>query len=419
MLNEGLLEKLKVLTESAKYDVSCASSGIERSGKSKTGGIGNATAFGICHSWASDGRCISLLKTLMTNDCIFNCAYCINRSDNDIKRVSMTADEVALLTIEFYRRNYIEGLFLSSAIEVNPDYTMEKIVQVLRILRMRYLFNGYIHVKAIPGADPMLIRQAGELADRMSVNIEFSSVESLKLLAPQKNSQKLFLPMAQIKQGIDEVREDFGKYRHKSKFVPAGQSTQMIVGATRDSDRSMLFSAQNLYRSFGLKRVYYSAYVPVNSDSHLPSLQTTPPLLREHRLYQADWLLRFYHFDATEILSEHEQNFDLDFDPKMNWALRNLEHFPMEINRADYRMLLRVPGIGPVSAKRIVEQRKIGTVGYDDLKKMGIVVKRAKYFITCKGLFYGDYRLEPEYLKRVFGTKPEYEQMSLFSEIHG
>ncbi|PKM49678.1 MAG: putative DNA modification/repair radical SAM protein [Firmicutes bacterium HGW-Firmicutes-7] len=406
------MEKLRVLTESAKYDVSCASSGTQTKNK---GGLGNATAAGICHTWAADGRCVSLLKTLLTNDCIFDCAYCANRSSNDIKRVSFTAEEIATIVVEFYRRNYIEGLFLSSAIEVNPNATTEKIIQTLKLLRNRERFYGYIHVKAIPGADPELIRQAGELADRMSVNIELPTEESLRILAPQKNVQKLLLPMAQIKKGIDEVNEDRGKYKFAAKFVPAGQSTQMIVGATRDSDRSILFAAENLYKNFSLKRVYYSAYVPVNAGANLPAIQTAPPLLREHRLYQADWLLRYYKFEAKELLTEQEMNFDLDFDPKMNWAFRNLDRFPIEINTADYGLLLRIPGVGVQSARRIMHQRKISPIKYEDLKKLGIVMKRAKYFIVCGGKFFGERNLEVEGLKRIMNPKPMYEQLSLFN----
>ena len=411
MLEPNLMEKLSILTESAKYDVSCASSGVDKRNK---GGLGNATAAGICHTWSADGRCVSLLKTLMTNDCIYDCAYCANRYSNDIKRASFSPEEIAKLVIEFYRRNYIEGLFLSSAIEVNPNYTMEKIVKTLKLVRNKEKFNGYIHVKAIPGADSELIRQAGELANRMSVNIELPTEESLKLLAPQKSPKKLFLPMAQIKRGIDEVAEVRGQYRYVPKFVPAGQSTQMIIGATPDSDRSILFAAENLYKTFSLKRVYYSAYVPVNSGANLPAIQTAPPLLREHRLYQADWLLRFYKFSAQELLSEKEVNFDLDYDPKMNWAFRNLALFPVEVNAADYELLLRIPGVGLQSARRIILQRKISPIKYDDLKKMGIVLKRAKYFLTCSGKYYGDHHLEVDRLKRLMNPKPSFEQMTLW-----
>lgn len=411
MLEVSTIEKLKALTESAKYDVSCASSGVEKSNK---GGIGNSTAAGICHTWTSDGRCVSLLKTLLTNDCIFDCAYCANRVSNDIKRASFTAEEIAGLVIEFYRRNYIEGLFLSSAIEISPDYTMENIVKTLKLLRNREKFYGYIHVKAIPGADPGLISQAGELADRMSVNIELPSEQSLKLLAPQKSPKKLLLPMSQIKQGIDQVAQDRGKYKYAPKFVPAGQSTQMIIGATPDSDRSILSTAENLYKRFNLKRVYYSAYVPVNKDSNLPAIHTAPPLLREHRLYQADWLLRFYQFEAKELLSEKEMNFDLEFDPKMNWALRNLDRFPVEINKAEYSMLLRIPGVGVQSARRIIHQRKLLTIKYEDLKKLGVVVKRARFFMLCDGKYYGEKVVEAEGIKQYLNPKPDFEQLSLF-----
>lgn len=410
MLERSTIEKLRILADSAKYDVSCASSGVT---KKNTGGLGNATAFGICHTWSGDGRCVSLLKTLLTNDCIYDCAYCINRVTNDIKRASFSAEEIAKITIEFYRRNYIEGLFLSSAIEKNPNHTMEKIVKTLLLLRNKERFNGYIHVKAIPGADPILIKQAGELCDRMSVNIELPTESSLKLLAPQKKPDKLYLPMAQINQGILEVKEERSKY--SPKFVPAGQSTQMIVGATKDSDRTIIMAAENLYSKFNLKRVYYSAYVPVNKGSLLPAINTSPPLLREHRLYQADWLLRFYKFKANELLGETESNFDLDFDPKMNWALNNIHRFPIEINSADYDMLLRVPGIGVKSAMRIIRQRNIVRIKYEDLKKIGVVTKRARFFITCNGKYYGGKKLEPQIIKNELNPKPKYEQLSLFS----
>jgi len=314
MLSNETFEKLTILADAAKYDVSCASSGVNRKNQ---GGIGNSAAMGICHTWASDGRCVSLLKVLMTNNCVYDCVYCINRQSNDIKRASFTPEEVAKLTIEFYRRNYIEGLFLSSAVEDNPNSTMEKIVKVLQLMRNVYYFSGYIHVKAIPGADPLLIREAGYLADRMSVNMELATEEGLKLLAPQKPLKKLLLPMNDIKNEIIHAKENKGYFSHAPSFVPAGQSTQMIVGATRETDRAILFRSEDLYNSFKLKRVYYSAYMPVNSGELLPSVQTEPPLLREHRLYQADWLLRFYKFSANEILTDSDLNLDLDFDPKM------------------------------------------------------------------------------------------------------
>jgi putative DNA modification/repair radical SAM protein len=411
MLDNNIIEKLKILADSAKYDVSCSSSGVAKGNKD---GIGNATAFGICHTWSSDGRCVSLLKTLLTNDCVYDCAYCINRVTNDIRRASFSAEEIAKITIEFYRRNYIEGLFLSSAVEKNPNYTMEKIIKALLILRNREKFNGYIHVKAIPGADPLLIQQAGELADRLSVNIELPTKKSLNLLAPQKKPDKLYLQMNQIKTVISRAKEDRTKYKYAPKFVPAGQSTQMIVGATKDSDRTILLTAEGLYKSFQMKRVYYSAYIPVNKGSLLPAINTSPPLLREHRLYQADWLLRFYRFEAKELLSESESNFDLDYDPKMNWALSHLEYFPIEINEVDYNLLLRVPGIGVKSARRIIKQRNIMKVKYEDLKRIGVVIKRARFFITCSGKYYGEKDLDSELIKNMLNPKPKFEQLSLF-----
>jgi len=410
MLSLNIQEKLGILADSAKYDVSCASSGADKKNK---GGLGNSTAAGICHTWSSDGRCVSLLKILMTNDCVFDCAYCINRHSNDIKRTSFFAEEIVQLTIEFYRRNYIEGLFLSSAIEKSPNDTMEKIVQVLKLLRYREGFHGYIHVKAIPGASPELIEQAGALADRMSVNIELPTEESLKLLAPQKPIKNLFLPMAQIKNGIERAKQEKTIYRYAKPFVPAGQSTQMIVGATKDSDRNIIMAAEKLYNDFQLKRVYYSAYIPVNAGSNLPAVQTSPPLLREHRLYQADWLLRFYNFKAKELLGEAEVNFNLDYDPKMNWALRNLELFPADINTVSYEMLLRIPGVGVLSARRIVRQRKISPVRFEDLKKIGVVMKRAQYFIVCKGKHSG-VGLDRASLETKLNPKPEFEQLSLW-----
>ncbi len=411
MIEQTIFNKLTTLAESAKYDVSCASSGNNQSNNGK---IGNSISAGICHTWSSDGRCVSLLKTLMTNDCVYDCAYCINRSSNDIPRASFEVEEIVKLTIAFYRRNYIEGLFLSSAVEVNPNYTMEKILQVLKLLREREGFAGYIHVKAIPGADQRLIYMAGLLADRMSVNIELPSEKSLRLLAPQKQPEKLFLPMAQIKESIIRSKEESRRFQHTPKFVPAGQSTQMIVGASDDSDRSILMTSEKLYKSFKMKRVYYSAYMPVNDDKLLPAIQTAPPLLREHRLYQADFLLRFYKFQAKEILTEEESNFDLDFDPKMNWAFRNIQEYPKEINKVSYDELLRIPGIGTTSASRIFKQRRLMKVKFEDLKKMGVVVKRAKYFITCDGKFYGYKSLEVESIKAALNPPAPYTQLSLF-----
>lgn len=415
MLTNETLEKLTILADAAKYDVSCASSGVDRK---NTGGIGNSAAMGICHTWASDGRCVSLLKVLMTNDCVYDCAYCINRQSNDVKRASFTPEEVAKLTIEFYRRNYIEGLFLSSAVEHNPNSTMEKIVKVLQLMRHTYHFSGYIHIKAIPGADPLLIKEAGYLADRMSVNMELATEEGLKLLAPQKPLEKLLLPMKDIQTGIKHSKEDKRYFSHAPAFVPAGQSTQMIVGATRETDRAILFRSENLYQQFDLKRVYYSAYMPVNKDVMLPSVQTDPPLLREHRLYQADWLLRFYKFSANEILTDTDLNLDMDFDPKMVWALRNMDCFPMEVNRVSYKELLRIPGVGLQSARRIVSQRNMKSIDYDALKKMGVVLKRARFFLTCNGKYYGDSTFTPDYIRgRLFDGSP-YHQMTL-GEVAG
>lgn len=407
----NILEKLTILADGAKYDVSCASSGVNKTNK---GGIGNSKAYGICHTWSADGRCISLLKILLTNYCIYDCSYCINRSSNDIPRASFTAREVADLTIQFYRRNYIEGLFLSSAVERNPNHTMEKIYKVLDILRNEYHFYGYIHVKVIPGADPAIIHKTGLLADRMSVNIEQPTEQSLKLLAPQKSLPLLYAPMNQIKNEIIVNSEDRKKYRHVKKFVPAGQSTQMIVGATNDSDLTILRTTEALYKHFGLKRVYYSAYIPVNEGPNLPALSTAPPLLREHRLYQADWLLRFYKFRAEEIVNPRYPRLDPNFDPKTSWALRNIQLFPLEVNKASYEELLRVPGIGIKSALRIVRQRRLAPVSFDHLAKMGVVLKRAKYFITCQGRYYGGIPADAELIRQALAPAREPLQMTLF-----
>ncbi|MCT4596507.1 MAG: putative DNA modification/repair radical SAM protein [Vallitalea sp.] len=409
-MKENTMKKLQVLADAAKYDVSCSSSGVNRK---NTGRIGSSSVSGICHTWSSDGRCVSLLKILLTNYCVFDCEYCVNRLSNDVERASFTPEEVAELTIEFYRRNYIEGLFLSSAVEKNPNHTMENIVKTLLILRNKYHFSGYIHVKAIPGADEILIRQAGELADRMSVNIELPTEDGLKLLAPQKSMKKLFLPMNQIKEGIDKSNYQLTKYRNAKKFVPAGQSTQMIVGATNESDLSMLNITDKLYKSFSLKRVYFSAYVPVNRGNNLPALNTAPPMLREHRLYQADWLLRFYKFEANELLDKENPNFDTNFDPKMIWALRNINEFPKEINNVSLQELLRIPGIGMVSARRIIKQRKVRKVTYEDLKKIGVFLKRARFFLTCSGKYYGEKNLEPEVIKEMLNPKARFEQLKL------
>lgn len=379
-----LIEKIKILSDSAKYDVSCSSSGSSR--KNKKGGIGNAAPSGICHSWTPDGRCISLLKILFTNSCIYDCKYCINRSSNDVLRASFTPDELVNLTINFYRRNYIEGLFLSSAICISPDHTMELLLKSVKRLREEENFNGYIHVKAIPGASNALIEETGKYADRMSVNIELPSNESLKLLAPQKTKESIIKPMGIIRAGIIQSQEEKQRYKSAPKFVPGGQSTQLIIGATKDNDLKILKLSESLYNNYNLKRVYYSAYIPVSKHPNLPAINM-PPLLREHRLYQADWLLRFYGFNSDELLNEKNPNFDELLDPKSDWALRNLDKFPVEVNKADYSMLLRVPGIGMKSAQRIIQARKVSTLGFNDLKKLGIVLKRAKYFITCKGKY--------------------------------
>lgn len=381
-----VLDKLKILADAAKYDVSCSSSGSNR--KNTKDGLGNASMSGICHSWSDDGRCISLLKMLFTNECIYNCAYCINRSTNDLPRATFTPEEVADLTINFYKRNYIEGLFLSSAVYKSPNYTMELLVDTVRRLREEKKFNGYIHLKAIPGADQEIIERAGSYVDRMSVNIELPSSESLKALAPQKNKESILKPMSFINTRMLQAVEEKKRFRFADKFVPAGQTTQLIVGATREDDLKILRLSEGLYKGYKLKRVYYSAYVPVSSNPNLPVI-STPPLLREHRLYQADWLLRFYGYGASELLDDHKPNFDLEVDPKCDWALRNIKLFPVEINKADYHMLLRIPGIGVKSAMRIVAARRFGALDFDNLKKLGVVLKRAKYFITCKGKYYG------------------------------
>jgi putative DNA modification/repair radical SAM protein len=381
--NMSLLEKLTILSDAAKYDVACTSSGVDRKGNGR--GMGNSVAPGICHTFSADGRCISLLKILFTNECIFRCAYCQNNCNNDVPRASFTPDEVCTLTMEFYRRNYIEGLFLSSGILISPDYTMELIYQTLYQLRVRHHFNGYIHVKAIPGADPVLIEKAGFLADRMSVNLELPTADGLKALAPNKSRKTILKPMRLIQNGITENQNELMVYRKTPKFVPAGQSTQMIIGATPENDYQIMKVAEGLYQNFQLKRVFYSAFVNVNHNSNLPSLPGGPPLLREHRLYQADWLLRFYGFSAGELLSEERPDFNIFLDPKCDWALRHLEAFPVEINRADYNTLLRVPGIGVKSANRIVKARRHSRLDFSDLRKIGVVLKRAAYFITCSG----------------------------------
>ena len=380
---DELLKKLEVLTDAAKYDVACTSSGVDRPGR--PGALGNTVKAGICHSFAADGRCISLLKVLLSNDCAYDCAYCVNRRSCDGPRATFTPEELCRLTVEFYRRNYIEGLFLSSAVVKNPDYTSELMLMTLKKLREEERFWGYVHVKAIPGADPRLTHALGLYADRMSVNIELPSQKSLALLAPQKSKEKILTPMGLIRDGIKENAADLAHYRAAPKFVPAGQSTQMIIGATPETDRQILALTEGLYRKYQLKRVFFSAYMPVVSDRNLPARDTPPPLLREHRLYQADWLLRFYGFSAGEILDDQHPDFNPLLDPKCNWALNHMEHFPVEVNRAPYEMLLRVPGIGVKSAKRIRAARRYAALDFDALKKLGVVLKRARYFILCGG----------------------------------
>lgn len=419
-------EKLEILSDAAKYDVSCTSGGTERKGDGE--GMGNCRKAGICHSFSADGRCISLLKILFTNECIYDCKYCVNRSENDVVRTSFTPEEVCTLTMEFYRRNYIEGLFLSSGVLKSPNYTMELLYTVLYKLRHEHNFQGYIHVKAIPGADSRLIQMTGYLADRMSVNIELPTAESLRLLAPHKTRKNILAPMRFVQQMSAENQYEIQTYRHVPKFVPAGQSTQMIIGATPESDYQILHVAESLYKKFDLKRVFYSAFIPVNEDKNLPSVkEQRPPLLREHRLYQADWLLRYYHFEAGELLDEENPNFNAYLDPKCFWALRHLEEFPIEINYAAYDMLLRVPGIGYKSASRIVKARRMGMLDFEDLKKMGVVLKRALYFITCKGKMMYPIRMDEDYITRnLLNTKeklPEgadgmsFRQLSLFDDM--
>lgn len=415
-MEDILFKKLKILSDAAKYDVSCVSSGVERK-NNHVGGIGNASAAGICHTWSADGRCISLLKILLTNDCIYDCSYCLNRVTNPVERATFTPEEVAELTIQFYRRNYIEGLFLSSAVEKNPDHTMENIYKVLELLRYKYNFWGYVHVKVIPGASQLLIQKTGMLADRMSVNIELPTKESLKILAPQKKVENIIKPMSLINNEITRTIEDKKHFTNTPRFVPGGQSTQMIIGATPDSDKTILNVSQNLYDKFNMKRVFFSAYIPVISSPNLPSVSTMPPLVREHRLYQADWLMRFYYFNSDELFTETERNLDLEFDPKMMYALRNIDKFPIEINKATYEELLRIPGLGVTSAQRIIRERKNAELSYDSLKKMKTVLKRARHFITIKGKYYGNSKFEPELIKEELRQNEKQQQISIFELI--
>lgn len=421
---QSLMDKLKILTDAAKYDVACTSSGVERKGNGRD--IGNCVSGGICHSFSSDGRCISLLKILMTNECIYDCKYCQNRCSNDVPRSTFSPDEICTLTMEFYRRNYIEGLFLSSGIIQNPTFTMELIYRTIWLLRNRYRFNGYVHVKAIPGADPELIMRTGFLVDRMSVNLELPTAEGLRALAPNKHRKNILTPMRQIQTEILANKNDLALYKNAPKFVGGGQATQMIIGATPESDWQIINVAESLYERFDLKRVFYSAFVNVTNDKALPALPGGPPLLREHRLYQADWLLRFYGFKASELLDEKRPFFNVMLDPKEDWAVRHLEQFPVEINRASLELLLRVPGIGVKSAQRIVAARRSTNLSFADLKKIGVVLKRALYFITCSGRMMYPVKLEEDYIVRnLTDTKDRvqfgsdgmtYRQMSLFDD---
>ena len=422
----SIADKLKILTDAAKYDVACTSSGTQR-GNDGTG-IGSCAQAGICHSFSADGRCISLLKILFTNECIYDCKYCINRRSNDVPRASFTPDEICMLTMEFYRRNYIEGLFLSSGVLKSPDYTMELIYAALHKLRTMYRFQGYIHVKAIPGTSQELLERLGFLADRMSVNLELPTAEGLRLLAPHKTRETILAPMRLVQNRMEENRQEIQLYRNARRFVPAGQSTQMIIGATPETDFQIIHVAEALYKKFGLKRVFYSAFVHVNEDASLPvRTGEGPPLLREHRLYQADFLLRYYHFQAGELLTEENPNFNIFLDPKCNWALRNLDVFPVEVNTAKYELLLRVPGIGYKSAGRIVKARRYGKLDFDDLKKMGVVLKRAQYFLTCREKMMYPVKIEEDYITRnllnIKESLPEstsgmtFRQLSLFDDV--
>ena len=455
-MESSLMRKLQILADSAKYDVSCSSSGTGRHG---SGSMGSARVAGLCHTWAADGRCVSLLKVLFTNNCVYNCEYCVSRRDNDFPRASFEPEELAALTMEFYRRNYIEGLFLSSAVEISPDYTAERILKCLTILRESYGFAGYIHAKIIPGVSPEILHRIGLVADRLSVNIELPTSESLKKFAPQKKAKQIFAPMRQITNTLIETGSLKGPgnmfqgqllntAEHylggaeasiqplqpgslvpdtprpagkgavtptgKGTFASAGQTTQMIIGAGGESDQSILTTSENLYRTFKMKRVYYSAYVPVVSSPILPDKLTAPPLAREHRIYQADWLLRFYGFTVSELFGKDSANLDPDLDPKVTWALRNLDQFPIEINKASYETLMRIPGIGNISARRIIRQRRVRAVRFEDLKKMGVVMKRAKYFVLCCGRYYGDRRFEPETIRSGMLQMESGLQISMF-----
>lgn len=413
-MNKPIDEKLRILSDAAKYDVSCSSSGSSR--KNTTNGLGNAAYSGICHSWSADGRCVSLLKILMTNYCIYDCKYCINRKSNDIERAILTPDEIVRLTMNFYRRNYIEGLFLSSGVIKNADYTMEQMIAVAKKLRLEENFNGYIHMKVIPGASRELIHEIGLYVDRVSVNIELAENKALKLLAPDKKPTDISTSMGLIRKNQIQNIEEKKLFKSTPSFIPAGQTTQMIIGAGGESDFAILNRSENLYKNFGLKRVYYSAYVPVNKSGILANTDAVP-MVREHRIYQADWLLRFYNFKAEEILDEKNPFIDPLLDPKANWAVQNWHLFPMEINRASYKDLIRIPGIGVTSAKRIVMVRRHNVIKYEHLKKLGVVIKRAKYFITVNGEFMGFRKESPELIRNALMEKEkvEMQQLKLFN----
>ena len=413
-MNKPIDEKLRILSDAAKYDVSCSSSGSDR--KNTNNGLGNGAISGICHSWSADGRCVSLLKILMTNYCIYDCKYCISRKSNDIERAILTPDEIVRLTINFYRRNYIEGLFLSSGVIKNADYTMEQMIAVAKKLRLEERFNGYIHMKVIPGASRELIHEMGLYVDRVSVNIELAESKALKLLAPDKKPTDISTSMGLIRKNQIQNTEEKKLFKSTPSFIPAGQTTQMIIGAGGESDYAILSKSENLYKNFDLKRVYYSAYVPVNKSGILANADAVP-MIREHRLYQADWLLRFYDFKAGEILDEKNPFIDPLLDPKANWAIQNWHLFPMEINRASYKDLLRIPGIGVTSAKRIVMARKYSIIKYEHLKKLGVVIKRAKYFITVNGEFLGFRKESPELIRNALIEKEKMamQQMKLFN----
>ena len=408
-MNEQIINKLATLAESAKYDVSCSSSGVGR--KSKVGGIGSTSSSGICHTFTEDGRCVSLLKIMMTNYCMYDCAYCISRKSNDIKRASFSVKELVELTLEFYKRNYIEGLFLSSGVVKSPDHTMERMVRVIKELRTVHKYNGYIHMKSIPGASKELVTQAGLYADRLSVNIEIPTEKNLKFLAPEKDHKSVFAPMKYIQNGVLEYKEEKKKYKSIPKFTPAGQSTQMIIGATNETDQDILKVSSLLYMQSSMRRVYYSGFIPVNPhDNRLPALQQAP-LVRENRLYQADWLMRFYYFTADEIIDDTNPNLDLEVDPKLSWALRHPEMFPVDVNTAEYRQIVRVPGIGIKSAKLIIASRKFGKLDRYQLKKIGVIIKRAQYFITCRdssGTTINE--IKPEFVKKILVNKKHTSQ---------